>query len=125
MEARARQAAHWLAIGEVGESSKTMALWLGFDQEYRHASHPYDPADFDRCLRLLAMAPDLRPRLGDMAQLSLYWKALVERWAEVEESHLDEVGLGWSKAKRAKRTYDLMQSIYESVRSPTLGAEKP
>lgn len=115
MDAHERQAAHWFAVGETGESSKTMALWLGFESRYQNACHPYDPADFDRCLRLLAIAPTLRERLRDMRKVSKYWAALVRRWDEVEQCHLAEVGLGWTKARSAPMTYALMQQVYAGV----------
>lgn len=106
---------HWLAQGETGRSSETMAFWLAFGIKPSDASHPLDPADFDRCLRLLARAPELRPRLQQMDVLDRYWAALVKRWDDVEACHLDEVGLGWTKARSAPKTYDLMQSILDPV----------
>jgi hypothetical protein len=105
----------WLANGETGTSSKTMAMWLAFDVQQRYGSHPLDPADFDRCLRLLAQVPEMRAQLYRMGLVSPVWAALIERWDEIEVCHLDEVGLGWTKAKMAKRTYDLMRSIIEPV----------
>ena len=105
----------WLAKGETGTSSKTMAFFLGFDIKMKDAYHPLDPADFDRCLRLLARVPEMRPHLHRMEVLSKYWAALIRSWDAVEQCHLQEVGLGWSKARTAPLTYDLMQQVYAPV----------
>lgn len=101
----------WLANGETGTSSKTMAFYLGFGIKMEDRCHPLDPADFDRCLRLLDCVPEMRPLLFQMGQISEEWERLVARWDEVEACHLKEVGLGWSKARNAPVTYDLMQTV--------------
>jgi hypothetical protein len=106
----------WLADGRrVGMSSRTMALWLAFDKRTGDRgfgpAHPHDPADLDRCLFLLALVPELRPRLPRMAELSAEWSRLIERWDEIEASHIAEVGLGWTKARRAPKTYALMREV--------------
>lgn len=101
----------WLATGEIGVSSKCMALWLGFGKRARDTGYPRDPDDLDRCLKLLDRAPGLRDRLPSMAAISKTWAALVNRWPEIEASHLDEVGLGWTKARSAPNTYALMREV--------------
>lgn len=112
-EATKDAVAHWLAIGEVGESSKTIALWLAFGHRYKNAMAPADPDDMDRCLKLLAMVPQLRERLPRMARVCNDWKRLVARWDEVEASFLDEVGIGWTKGRSAPRTFEIMREIYD------------
>ena len=111
-------AAKWLASGSRGTSSETMFTVLtgvnalGDDTP----DHPYDPDDFDRCLRLLAAVPELRAKLPLMAAQSPEWAALVNNWDRIEQSHLDEVGLGWTKGGTASRTYKLMRSVIEGAR---------
>lgn len=107
--------AHWLANGKVGESSKTMALYLGFGVLYQRASHPYDPPDFDRCLLLLDQVPELKKSLWKMGAVSDSWSALIDRWDILEQSHLGEAGLGWSKAQSAPITYKLIRSVLDGV----------
>ena len=111
MEAPVQQVARWLARGEVGLSSKCMAMWLAFGEKTKERFCPSDPDDLDRCLKLLAVAPSLRQHLPKMAEISKEWEALIQRWDEVEASHLAEVGLGWTKANNAPKTYELMRSI--------------
>lgn len=108
----------WLARGRTGTSSETMAFWLGFGVRRSGASHPHDPDDLDCCLHLLAAAPTLRERLPRMADISPQWAALVDAWDEIERSHLDEVGLGWTKARSAPKTYALMRAAIDS-RNPS------
>lgn len=106
-----KQVVKWLATGRVGLSSNCMAMWLAFGERTMGCFCPADPDDLDRCLKLLEVAPGLRPLIPNMAVVSKDWAALSPRWAEVEASHLDEVGLGWTKASSAPKTYELMRSI--------------
>lgn len=103
----------WFATGQVGLSSKSMALAvLEMPQDLEWgANHPLDPDDLNRCLLLLEAVPEIRQHMGKIAALSETWRKLVERWDEVEQCFLDEVGLNWSKARRAPKTYELMKEI--------------
>lgn len=109
----------WLAGGRRGVSSNTIVTHLTGIDALRDwgGDVPYDPADFDRCLQLLQAVPSLRLELRRMATYSQRWQALVERWDEIEACHLDEVGLGWTKAKSAPKTYELMRSVLDSARA--------
>lgn len=118
MDATQEAVVAWLANGEVGTSSKCMAMWLAFGQRTRDAfgGHPHDPDDMDRCLKLLAVAPGLRERLPKMAELNKTWAALVARWDEIEAMQMDEIGLDWTKARSAPKTYALMQEVISGAR---------
>lgn len=70
--------------------------------------HPYDPADFNRCLMCLNMTGiDISVMIG----ASEIWDKLVEHWTEIERCFIDEVGLNWCNGDRAEKTYNLMQKI--------------
>lgn len=99
----------WFATGRVGASSKAMAL-AAVDVP-NDKSHPYDPDDLNRCLLLLEAVPEIRNKMDKVAAMSDTWGKLVARWDEVEQCFLDEVGLNWSKARRATKTYELMKEI--------------
>lgn len=101
----------WLANGPTGASSETMAFWLAFDVRKAEADHPWDPGDLNRCLQLLALVPDMRPHLPRMAELSPQWSRLVARWDELESTFIEEAGLGWTKRRKARKTYDLMKEL--------------
>jgi hypothetical protein len=101
-----QQVTIWLAKGQTGLSSLTMAHWLAFAQPYHRSSHPYDPDDLRRCLLLLDAAPLLRPELHLMAEVSTKWAALVARWDDLETLLRSELPSG-----RAPLTYELMQKV--------------
>ena len=102
---------NWMATGDVGESSKAMALCA--TGTARLKSHPYDPPDFNRCLLLVKEIPEIRDHFDDVAKMSDTWAALIENWNELEECFLDEVGLDWSKGRslRATNTYEMMDRV--------------
>lgn len=76
-------------------------------------SYPYDAHDLSRCLRLLRIIPEWRPRIGEMAACGPVWAAMAARWDELEKSLEDEVGVFWEKGKHAPKTYALLQQIRE------------
>lgn len=110
MEKAQDQVIDWLLNGEVGASSRCMAFYLAFGK-LGDKNHPLDPADFDRCLQMLKKAPSLRERIHEMSAVSSEWEKLAYRWEEIESCHLDEVGLGWTKARCAPKTYALMKEV--------------
>lgn len=96
----------WMATGEMGSSSLTMAFWLTFKMNYRYSTHPYDPDDLRRCVQLLDAAPVLRHIITRMADLSPQWAALVGRWGDLEQLLREELPTG-----RAPKTYALMKEL--------------
>ena len=108
----------WLAGGSRGISSNTIVQHLTGRPALAdwRPDIPHDPSDLDRCLQLLAQVPMLRPLMPRMATCTPMWAALMERWDEIEACHLEEVGLGWAKAKSAPKTYDLMRSVIDAAR---------
>ena len=100
---------NWIATGRVGASSKAMAMAAcGLPND---GSYPHDPGDLNRCLLLLESAPDVRDHFEKIAALGVVWERLIGRWADIEASFLDEVGLNWSKAREAPKTYALMREV--------------
>lgn len=107
----------WLANGRRGISSNTMFTHItGIDAMQRsRKSHPHDPDDLDRCLLLLDAVPEFRSDMPKMRSCSKHWAALIDNWNSIELSHLNEVGLGWTKARSAPKTYELMKEILNKV----------
>ena len=100
--------------GNTGVSSEAMAAhFCGTSLTRWRASTPSDPADLNRCLNFLKWVPECRDRLHELRMISERWAALVERWDEVEQCFLGEVGLDWEKGKDllAEKTYALMKEI--------------
>lgn len=78
----------WLANGDTGISSETMAFWLAFGikkTKYSRCHHPYDIWDFERCETLLNAAPKLRELLPKMKELSEDWGRLVDNWEAISQ----------------------------------------
>lgn len=99
----------WIASGEVGQSSKAMAMTAcGVPSE---GDYPLDPADLNRCLKMLNAVPEVRDHFDKIAALGVVWGRLIARWAEIESSFIDEVGIDWCKARRAPKTYALMKEV--------------
>ena len=100
----------WVANGELGQSSKAMALAAaGSNGGSKFA--PADPADFNRCLLLLQAVPEINAHMHKVARLSDRWATLVDRWEEVARCFLNEVGWDWSEKKTAPETYKLMKEL--------------
>jgi len=72
-----------------------------------------DPDDLNRCLLLLEAVPDIRENMDKIAALSVTWEKLISEWDNIEKCFLEEVGLDWSKGKKATKTYNLMKNIIE------------
>lgn len=117
MDATEQAVIDWLADGEIGVSSKCMAMWLAFGKRTRDAfgGYPHDPDDMDRCLKLLHRAPGLRERLPKMAELNKTWAAMVARWDEIEACQMAEIGLDWTKGGTAPKTYALMKEVQKAA----------
>ncbi|MBN7822591.1 hypothetical protein [Bowmanella yangjiangensis] len=100
---------NWIATGRVGASSKAMAMTAcGLPSD---RSYPSDPDDLNRCLLLLEAVPEVREHFEKIAALGVVWGRLIGRWPDIEACFLDEVGLNWSKAKSAPKTYALMKEV--------------
>ena len=58
-----------------------MAFGIGFDEPTGEChAHPCDPRGLNRCLRLLAAEPEMRPLLGKVASVLPVWAALIGQW---------------------------------------------
>ena len=112
-----RKIVSWLANGETGDSSESIAFtMLGITAKRWGMGTPSDPADLKRCLKLLREVPEIRPRMGEMKAASPHWAALIDRWDELEACFMSEVA-EWLENdysdKRAPKTWALMESIRE------------
>jgi hypothetical protein len=110
----------WLVTGETGISSEAIAYQIaGIENWRKWHTHPSDPSDFKRCLKLVNLIPEIRSRLNELRSLSIEWNALVEHWKEVEDCFMSEVAewltVEYSQ-KRASKTFNLMDKIYAAAR---------
>jgi hypothetical protein len=103
-----RRALEWMFSDDTGSSSKAIcAHMLGVKKTC--ASYPSDPSDLGRCLRLLELIPEWKPRIKEMGVYAPGWAGQVEQWDSLAAKMAEEVGIDWSKAKRAPDTYKAMK----------------
>lgn len=88
----------WIERGERGLSSNAIVRQLtGFPMERRWhdaSAYPLDPSDLRRCRLLLEQVPELAPRIGEMAAVSLRWAGLVAAWSDLCRL-MDEEAPNW------------------------------
>jgi hypothetical protein len=105
----------YMTSTDKGISSEAMAKAMLDKDATRGWSgcHPHDPDDFNRCLKLLRDCPTAKQYMHKVAAISETWKRLVNKWEELEQCFIDEVGLDWRKGRKLKasKTYDMMQQI--------------
>ena len=122
-EAPPAAALAWIAGRDTGLSS--MCIWrtmMGVPEPngfYRHA-HPHDPDDLLRCLRLLQVVPEWRPRIGEMWVHGPVWAALAENWGELEALFIEEFGTADMEDRsrfgvQCERTYRRMRELIEGA----------
>lgn len=105
-----QRAAAWMRDGEVGMSSRAIHdHMLGLTPKCGYFDYPLDPDDLNRCLLLLELIPEWKPRIGEMTEHGVMWAGLAARWDEIVQCCLEEVGLNWCKGNRAPKTYLLMK----------------
>ena len=115
---RLRQLVAWFASDDTGMSSEAIARHMtGMPLRYEWCA-PSDPADLGRCLRLLELFPEWKPRITQMAQHGGEWASLVPHWDELAQMMADEVGIDWSKGKRAPKTYEAMRGHLAAGATP-------
>lgn len=69
----------WLHRHDTGISSETIySVMTG--RQVRTTGYPLDASDFGRCYRLLALFPDWRPRMQEVADRFKEWGPLVREW---------------------------------------------
>ena len=107
------RAVDWITSCDTGQSSK--CLWSQMMGRRGNGDFPWDPSDLGRCLRLLALIPEWKPRINEMVVYGPQWAALVAHWPALELSMSEEVGIGWSKARIAPKTYALMKEVLNSA----------
>lgn len=104
-----RNIVQWIAQGETGISSETIAF-TALGVEPRQKGYPRDPGDLRRCLVLLQQCPVAARALPVLAETSDAWAALVRQWDSLEASLRAEVGDSLSACCwSAPKTYAAMK----------------
>ena len=111
----------WLARGEVGISSRAMALTTAGVNLKRlpgwWSPWPHDPDDLRRCVLLVDLIPETREQgIAVLAQRYPEWKALAENWDDLVATLRREIGDELQPVGSAKETYDKMDALLEPLR---------
>lgn len=104
----------WLAGGQRGISANTIITNVcGVDAMGRsRQSHPHDPDDLTRCVRLLERCPSVAAEFGRMRDVNPVWAGLVDAWDELV-AMLDAEIPSWRAGMwgSAPKTYARMKQI--------------
>lgn len=108
----------WVALGNTGVSSKAMAFCAaGIENECAFGNHaPSDPSDFNRCLMLVHMVPEVRDSFDKISKLTSQWQGVIENWDLIEKTFVGEVGFDWCNGRSAPKTYKLMHDIQDKAK---------
>lgn len=97
----------WLQSRDTGISSEAIVTFMnGVTPNRIGGTHPHDPADLGRCIRMLEKFPEYRMRLHEMSEVSEVWAQLVANWDELETLYREELPL-----RNASKTYDRMHEL--------------
>jgi hypothetical protein len=100
----------WFAYGEVGLSSKTMALVACGAGLPEHWCYPLDPADLRRCMLLVDEIPGIRAAFPRIATISPEWAKIIEHWDDLVANLRAEMAV--PEASSAPRTYAKMRTLF-------------
>jgi len=99
IEARALE---WAVGRDTGSSSNALCAFLSGVRPKGHIDYPVDGDDLGRCMRLLDLIPEWKPRIGEMKAANPQWAALADNWDELTKLH---------KAENYEATYKKMKAI--------------
>jgi hypothetical protein len=79
----------WASGRDVGISAMTIYFVMtGTQTPFTYYDTPKDPSDFGRCYRFLALFPQFRRRLVEVARHFPKWRPLVTNWDELERLYV-------------------------------------
>ena len=102
----------WLLSNDTGISSKTI-LSVMTGSHLKCPDVPYDPSDFGRCHRLLALFPGWRARLPEVAEQFPIWRPMVDAWDELDAIYEEEAV---NPCGRSPRLYRRLQELLDDGR---------
>jgi hypothetical protein len=105
----------WLLSEDTGISSRTIfAVMTGSKIGGSFGPDvPHDPSDFGRCYRLLALFPEWRERLTEVAEQFPMWRPMVDAWGELTDLYEEE---SKNADRKAPKLYSRMQALIDEGR---------
>jgi hypothetical protein len=94
----------WAENGDVGISSLAIYNFCMGLPDRQDVDYPHDPADFQRCYRLLELIPEWREQFQKITFRHPWMAPFVEKWPAFEKVYLEEM-----TGKRAPRLYEMMR----------------
>ena len=89
----------WFAGADTGLSSSHMAAVASGVKG--NGCHPSDPADLGRCIRLVALVPEVRDMFPAIAESTAKWGVVVANWDELTGLYASESqGRGYFNAPK-------------------------
>ena len=96
----------WIVSHDTGTSSKTIwSVMMGVKPDW--ADVPLDVDDFGRCVRLLTVVKEFRPRLQEVADKYPKWQHLIDSWAELERLYW-----AWEADDKSSKAWEI---FYEAI----------
>ncbi len=106
MDSIEKRALTWASGDDTGVSSKAILKVMTGQTISDDYCHPHDGQDLARCVRLLDIIPEWRPRINEMKAVSDEWAALSAVWPELEGLH---------RAGDNSTTYARIQAIVRPI----------
>jgi hypothetical protein len=101
----------WIVSRDTGVSSETIwSVMMGVKP--RWAGVPLDVDDFGRCVRLLTVVPEFRPRIHEVTLVYPEWKPLIDNWGELERLYW-----AWEADNRSSKAWHV---FYNKI-TPLIG----
>lgn len=105
-----RKVIRWLLSSDTGLSSTAIcAHMIGEKPEDDDFSAPSDTSDLGRCLRLLDIFPEWKPRIHEMAVHGPDWAGLTKQWDTIVDLYYNEGGVPLAQRERSPETYKAMK----------------
>ena len=113
-----QEALRWLSEGKTGISSKTLCYYtMQVPQQIEDESHPYDAADFNRCVLFLEQVPQAREEFHRIAERSPQWGKLIENWSHLEQTLAQEKNGQLEKGETSRSIRQFLDSVENKPRS--------
>jgi hypothetical protein len=113
-----QEALQWLSEGKTGVSSKTLCYYtMQVPQQLEDQSHPYDAADFNRCVLFLEQVPQAREEFHRIAEISPQWGKLIENWAHLEQTLEQEKRGQLESGETSRSIRQILDSVENKPRS--------
>lgn len=108
----------WIINGETGTSSKTIwAVMMNAVMDNRKNTWdygvPHDPDDLKRCVNMLTLIPEWRPRLQEVANAFPIWTPFVREWDKLEKMCWKWIADDYGRQDKghATKLFDFIQGL--------------